>query len=374
MRRRRVLAGVAALPTLSGCLFSAPRREERGGRAAGPTATAQLPVNPELPVPKGDLRAAAPRDAIPAITDPAFAPDWSGVSITRDGEAYEPRLRPEEPVIGVDRAGEARAYPLQVLTWHEAVNDRLDGPLLVTYCPLCRSGVVADRLVAGEPTTFGVSGYLYHENLVLYDRRTESLWSQLLATAIRGPRTGDELRLRPSTLTSWRAWREAHPDTAVLLPAPLSDTVAGAVHPPYGIDYYERKAEVQEAFDLGGPDAGTLPDRMLVYGVAHDGAATAYAYPDVKTAGLVNDVVGGLPVVVTLAGRQLVAYVGRVDGRTLTFEADPLRAGGSRFDSVTGRAVSGPLEGTRLEPAPGTGSTYWFAWKAFHPDTAVYGR
>jgi hypothetical protein len=128
-------------------------------------------------------------------------------------------------VLGVEHDDRARAHPLRVLNHHEVVNDEFAGPLAVTYCVLCGSGVVFERRVTGEPTTFGVSGRLWRSDLVMYDGLTDSLWSQLAATAIRGPRTGDRLTLVPSSLTTWGKWRSAHPETRVLLPPPHSGTV-----------------------------------------------------------------------------------------------------------------------------------------------------
>lgn len=121
----------------------------------------------------------------------------------------------------------ARAYPIKVLQFHKIVDHTLGEPLLVTYCPLCRSAMAARREVRDEPTRFGVDGRLWRENLLLYDGLTGSPWSQTAATAIRGPATGQRLVLRPATLTSWGNWRRNHPETAVLLPPPYSRTVAG---------------------------------------------------------------------------------------------------------------------------------------------------
>lgn len=193
---------------------------------------------------------------IDAITDPVFAADWSGVDVAakyffRDTT----ELTDEQTVIGLE--GEPpRAYPLSVLWVHEIVNDFLGGPVLVTHCPLCQSGVVAERTVDGEPTVFGVSGLLWQAprvyeaaseaegrvfgaargnrtgvsvrnsgNLVMYDVATRSYWSQILARAICGPQTGRTLSILPSTFTSWGAWRAEHPDTQVLLPPPHSKTI-----------------------------------------------------------------------------------------------------------------------------------------------------
>ena len=194
-----------------------------------------------------------PTGGIDAIVDPSFAADWSGSDV--DPAYGGGRLSPDDVVVGVETDGVARAYPLTVLDRHEVVNDAFGGPLLVTYCPICRSGVVAERLVDGDPTAFGVTGLLWRPpglraaarnqsgeafgassddpdaalrnggNLVMRDEATGSYWSQLLARAICGPRTGDELAIRASTVATWEEWRAARPTTDVLVPPPGSETL-----------------------------------------------------------------------------------------------------------------------------------------------------
>lgn len=379
MRRRRflALAGLGSSGALGGCLDL----EASGTPTASPTATPVAEIGGvELPVSTGEMRTPLPEDAIPAITDPAFGDDW------RDWSAVPPEHRPDTPpalgdtapVVGAARGGEARAYPLAVLNWHEVVNDRFDGPLLVTYCPLCGSAVVAERTVRGEPTTFGVSGRLWRNNLVLYDERTRSYWSQLLAAAIRGPATGERLSLLPSSFTTWGDWRTDHPDGRVLLPPPGSATVSGRrpeadyANPKYG---YGEQSQLVGVDDDG---SGKLHPRALVVGVAREGTARAYPFEVLREEGVVEDRVSGLPVVVALApGGSLVAYERTVEGRTLAFEADGaahLRAGGSRWERTTGRAVDGPYAGATLSRANDRSPMFWRAWRDFHPETDVYGR
>lgn len=348
--------------------------------------------NTDLPVPKSELRKALPRDAIPAITDPRFGPDWNGIEIELGEGTYRPRLADDDPVIGVERGVLARAYPLSVLSWHEVVNDdfatgrEADGtaptgdPLLVTYCPLCKSAMVAERTVRGEATIFGVSGYLWHENLVMYDERTESLWSQIRATAIHGPEVGTEFTLRPATLTTWGAWRESHINAEVLLPPPLSPTVVGEVRYNYGFNLYEQWERIwerrpEEAPGSTGGDT-RLPARAIVIGIRSNGIARAYPRDRVAWTGVVNDVVGELPVVVSIAsGRSLVAYDRRIGGSTPTFEPGDggmMVGGGSRWDLDTGRAVDGPYAGEQLARANELSPMLWFAWLEFNPETEVY--
>jgi hypothetical protein len=259
--RRRVLAALGAAAALAGC--STVLGDDDGERQ--PTATTTAEPTEATTAATGGLAAqgippticAEPIQADPgiyAVDDPAFASDWTDREIAstyrRDG-----RLSDDATVIGVEAGGRARAYPLSILTVHEIVNDEFGGPVLVTYCPLCRSGLVAERVVDDEPTTFGVSGLLWQPeriqtedsvadgrafgasrseagdadvsnngNLVMYDRATRSYWSQVLGRAICGPATGTTLAIRPSTVTTWGEWRRAHPRTDVLLPPPYSGT------------------------------------------------------------------------------------------------------------------------------------------------------
>lgn len=393
--RRRFLGalGTAAAVGLAGCLgIQVPGTGADDGTDSGDgsgsgaddgDAGAEQPevgavAETDLPVPRDDLIRAGLPESIPAIVDPAFADDWSGVEtgqIEANGteRAARPRLSDSDPVIGVTRRGEARAYPLRVLTAHEVVNDEFDGPLLVTYCPVCASGVVARRVVDGDAALFNVTGLLWMNNLVMSDRGTDSLWSQIAATAIRGPQTGTTLRQFPSTVSTWEEWQEIHPDTEVLLPPPESgtlyqdttDTVGSYTREEPG----ERSAASAEAFERG--------EFTFVLGLQRDGIARAYPIPVVYREGVVNDRVGDQPVVVAVGpGNVLVAYEARVDGNRLEFEladSQHVRADGSRFRIASGRAVDGPHEGKRLPRLNDVSRLFWRSWLDFHPDTAVYG-
>lgn len=198
MHRRRLLSLVSAgMIGLAGCTGG-----WQGDETGDPEETPTFPdtVNGvELPVPAEEIQTPLAKDAIPAIVEPSFASDWSGL----DSEAVEDSGLPDDsPIIGVEGKRASRAYPLRILNWHEIVNDDLDCPIAVTYCVLCGSGIVVERRVDGEPTIFGVSGQLWRNDLVMYDEETDCRWSQLLALAIRGPKTGTNLRIRPSTLTT----------------------------------------------------------------------------------------------------------------------------------------------------------------------------
>lgn len=398
MERRHYLQSLAAglSVAVAGC----------SGRLRSPTEIATTPApmdtetpappaaaagDIELPVPKSHFQIAGYKDSIPAITEPAFAPDWQGVELELQQQALspdfefeaEPRLRPTDVVIGVERSGVARAYPLRVLNWYEVVNDgfptedEAEEPIVVTYCPLCRTGLAAKRVVRDARTMFGVSGLLYRDNLVLYDELTSSLWSQVRAQAIRGPMTGERLSLVPSTVTSWDDWRRQYPDTTVLLPPPISGTVNGSVvrdvtKSPYGD--YENATRLGVGPGVFGDER--LHPKAIVVGIRSGDVVRAYPIEAVREAGgVVNDVVGERPVVVAASDDTLVAYDRRVAGTVRTFRragSDHLVAAGSRWGISTGRAVDGPHRGRELTPATSSSAMFWFAWLQFNPETEVW--
>lgn len=377
MRRRALLGVFGWFASLAGC-------GTRGQPEASATSSAD-PVGShsgvDLPVSESVLTRSSRRDDIPAITDPAFGEDWRGLELevmSELGERYltRPRLVEGDLVVGLKFKGDARAYPIKVLQFHEVVNDSLGGPLLVTYCPLCRSAMTASRQVQGQPTRFGVDGRLWRGNLLLYDELTGSLWSQIEATAIRGPATGQQLALRPATLTTWGNWRWNQPETAVLLPPPYSGTVAGGdlvvrdyASNPYSP--YDDSAWVP----AGAATDNRLHPKTLVIGVSVEGAAAAYPLPIVSEADVIHDVVGDQPIVVTATQNSIAAYFRRVSGEVVTFEpAGPrhLRARGSRWNRSTGHAIDGPHHGTTLERANRLSPMFWFAWLSHRPETRLF--
>lgn len=154
------------------------------------------------------LSGGPPKDGIPSIDDPQFVP----IEEAND-------LDDREPVIGLAIEGDARAYPLRILTWHEIVNDMVgERPVIVTYCPLCNAALVFDRTVGGEPVEFGTTGKLRNSDLIMYDRATESWWQQFTGEAIAGERLGERLALVPSRLESWGEFKARHPEGRVLVP------------------------------------------------------------------------------------------------------------------------------------------------------------
>lgn len=317
-------------------------------------------------IPLASIRSGGPpKDGIPAIDAPRFAGSDTWDDLGYDGDNL---------VIGVEVNGTRRAYPFQVLVWHEIVNDVIAGkPLLVTYCPLCGTGIVFERELAGEAVEFGVSGQLYNSDLLMYDRKTDSLWSQVTGTAVVGDLAGTALPFYPSEIMTWDDWQQTYPDSEVL----TTDTGFSRDYntDPYG-GYY---TDGNLMFPVAGLDA-RLPVKERVTGVEVDGPVYG-TYPDsaVIEHGPVNDLVGETPLLVVAdpqTGNTVRVFDRRAGDLTLAFQLSD--NGESLVDDVTGsewsftgEAIAGELAGTELtEFVPVKG--FWFAWFAFHQETELW--
>ncbi len=293
-----------------------------------------------------------PKDGIPAIDDPMFA------SI-EDADGF---LEPNEPVAVVEVGDETRAYPIQILIWHEIVNDEIAGePVTVTYCPLCNSTVAFDREVDGRVLDFGTTGKLRRSDLVMYDRQTESWWQQLTAEAIVGELTGSKLEVLPSQILSWKQVQGQHPDARVL----TRDT---GFSRDYGVNPYLGYDEPGTQPFLLEEDANNrLPPKERVTSLKSGDSAVVYPFSRLEQEAPLNDEVDGEPIVVLFdpdvasaldteqiadgrsAGAAAV-FERRLGNRILTFEAGPQsaqlrdRQTGSVWDSG-GTAISGPPGG-----------------------------
>jgi hypothetical protein len=316
-----------------------------------------------------------PMEGIPTLDDPA--------RVAADGV---PWLGDEEPVVGVAVAGEARAYPLRIIDWHELVNDELGGvPFALVYCTLCGSAIAYDRRREGdEPLTFATSGLLHKSNKLMLDRETRTLWNQLTGRPVLGPLAAQEreLPLLPAVLTSWGAWRARHPATTVL------SLETGHERPyrpgmPYG-SYFESPGKMFPALET----RKELPTKERVYGLWRGGAAKAWPLAALVEAHVTNDALGDAGVVL-VAGEGRVAVEGRGREGPVAYDAGgAVRAyarGPATFargaDGATLRDAAGGVwrvdedalvgpTGERLPRLQGT-LAYWFAWQAFHPETAV---
>ncbi len=335
---------------------------------------------PEPLVSPQDIRSGGPPpDGIPSIDAPEFervdAAQW---------------LQPQEAVVVLTLGGDARAYPTQVLIWHEIVNDTVGGePVTIAYCPLCNTAIGYYRQLGDRILDFGTSGLLYNSALVMYDRQTESLWAHYTGQAIAGALTGAELELIPVATVAWETFVAEHPDGLVL-------------KRPSGFrrNYYGTNPYVGYDSPNGRPLFGVtdldpqLPPMTRVLVIRRSDEVVALAHEALRSEGVIEvDVGGGTVVAFNLAGTaspletDQVAFgrdVGAtgvfnptVDGRRLSFvrkpDATSSDGSGGFLDnqtgstwSVLGRALNGPLAGTQLEAIEHL-DTFWFAAAAYDP-------
>jgi len=317
-----------------------------------------------------------PKDGIPAIDRPEF------VAVSSADEW----LKPKEPVIFFERTDDVRAYPLQILIWHEIVNDIVSGvPVAITFCPLCNTAIAFDRRVGARVLDFGTTGRLRFSDLVMYDRQTESWWQQATGGAIVGELTGTRLVPLPAQIVSWDTFRRTFPGGKVLSRR-TGHTRAYGQNPYAGYDNID-----SSPFLYRGPrDSRLRPmERVVTVSVGPDDAA--YPFSALEMVHVVNDTVGGKAIAVlfnngvtsaldqpSIAGSRDIGTAGvferTVNGKILTFA----RAGGRIADQQTGSAwnilgaaVAGPLKGARLVPVV-HGQQFWFSWAVFRPKTRVY--
>jgi hypothetical protein len=262
-----------------------------------------------------------PKDGIPAIDQPNFLPGKLAAF-----------LRDDDAVLGIARGGISRAYPVRILNWHEVVNDRYgDEAVVVTFCPLCGTGVAFDARIDGRVLSFGVSGLLYNSDVLLYDRQTQSLWSQLLGQAISGPMKGQHLKMLPLTHTTWAGWRAGHPASEVLAANTGMQRAYG--RDPYA--GYETSEEIM--FPVAFRSAGYHP-KERVLGIRIGEQAKAYPFVELgRTTGAISDRIGDTALSI-------------------------------RFDRAAASATAYTADGKQLPAVVG----YWFAWYAFNPKTAVF--
>ena len=328
-------------------------------------------------VPYGEIISGGPpRDGIPPLDNPKF-------TTTNDADKW---LGSMEPVIAFEVDGDARAYPLQILTWHEIVNDVVGGvPVTVTFCPLCNSAIVFDRRLEGVVYDFGVSGKLRNSDLIMWDRQTESWWQQFTGEGIVGVLAGKKLTLLPSSIISWEDFKAANPEGKVL----SRDT---GFRRNYGQNPYAGYDRVDNPpFLFDGDLDGRLLPKERVAAVTIGEVDVAFPFLILEKERVVSYTVNGQELVVffkpgttsALDGSSIetskdVGATGvfdlNLDGQKLTF----LPQGGDFVDNETGsvwnilgEATEGPLTGKRLTPIV-YGNHFWFAWGAFKPDTKIY--
>lgn len=323
------------------------------------------------------LSGGPPRDGIPPIDEPRF--------ISVDEAAAE--VAPNEPIVAYSHNGDHRAYPLAILMWHEVVNDEVgDRPVTITFCPLCNTAIGFDRQVGDRLLDFGTSGLLRNSDLVMWDRQSESLWQQATGEAIVGELAGTRLEFLPVSIISFSEFAEAFPEGLVLSRETGHRRAYGAN--PY--ELYDSRDRPYGFFE--GEIDDRLPALERVVGLTIDDLPAAYPFSALEAAGVVNDELAGRPVAVfytpdttsaldrgaiaeARAVGSAVPFDPVVDGERLIFRSESNRIvdeqSGSEWD-ITGRAVSGPLEGSQLEVLPHA-NHFWFAFQAFYPNVDIRG-
>jgi hypothetical protein len=317
-----------------------------------------------------------PKDGIRAIDTPELV----GVG------AADGWLKPREPVILFVHGADARAYPLQILIWHEIVNDTVGGlPVAITFCPLCNTAIAFDRRVKERTFSFGTTGKLRFSDLVMYDRQTESWWQQGTGQAIVGALTGTQLILLPAQTISWGTFREAFPGATVL-------SRHTGYNRPYGENPYVGYDDVNSSpFLYRGPKDPRLRPVERVVTVSRGGEDVAYPFSVLEKLRVANDTVGGHKIVILFEKGVTSALDQRsipdsrdigtagvfertVGGKVLTFSATASRITDAQTGSVwtiLGTAITGPMAGTHLVPVV-HGQHFWFAWAVFRPKTRIY--
>jgi hypothetical protein len=316
MKRMIFAFGILALVALLGCAQTDTPEQRESSSIKVDAQGRKYIVDPSK-----ILSGGPPKDGIPSIDNPKF------VSVS-EADRW---IQDNELVLAINHRGVKRVYPLQILVWHEIVNDTITGdPILVTYCPLCGSGIAYRRELNGEAVEFGTTGRLYNSNLVMYDRKTDTWWTQIDGKAIVGELTGEELTEISIDTVSWREWKAVHPDSEVL----NQDT---GFSRPYGRDpygtYYEDSFLM---FPVENEDQRIHP-KTVIFGIEVDGVYKAYKEEDVIRKRSFEDTVAGVPIRITRDAAGVVTFTDLNSGREIVKERD-----------------------------------FWFAWYAFHPDTQVY--
>ncbi len=278
-----------------------------------------------------------------------------------EAKVAELEIHDEDFVIGVELAGEARAYPINMMGKPESelLNDTLSGrPIAVSFCNTCQSPLVFSRQIEGQTLTLFLNGELLSDNMIMKDSETGSEWLQLTGEAIQGPLKGRLLEELPAVWTDWRTWRQRHPATT----APkLPRVVENYQHHPL----YSSFPPERSFFST------------LQWGLARGDKARSWPYAQLARQPIVNDAFAGQPLLVLFDRRSSTptAFERRLDDNELTFRQG---AGGltdletgSLWDPITGLGLGGPLKGRQLRPVAGTVSLDW-AWRNFHPNTAIW--
>ena len=321
------------------------------------------------------LSGGPPKDGIPSVDEPTF----------ESVDAASERLSPQDPVIVYEHNGDARAYPLSILIWHEIVNDEVGGkPVSVTFCPLCNASIVFDRAFADMILDFGTTGRLRKSDLIMYDRQTETWWQQFTGQGIIGEFAGQELTFLASQVLSYGDFAAEFPDGQVM--------AIPAFRRQYGVNPYARYDSTTDPFLFRGEIDTRLPATERVVGVEVGDSSMAYSFSEAAEAGVINDQVADTSLVIfhksgtasaldsaIISEGRDIGSIGvfnrQLGDQLLTFES----LGGGLFTdaetgstwNILGQAIEGDLAGQELDDVISF-DHFWFAWAAFFPDTGLY--
>jgi len=273
-------------------------------------------------IPVNDIKMGGPpRDGIPSLDKPVF--------VVAEEAKY---LNDRDRVLGISIKGVARAYPIRILNYHEIVNDIVGGAaVVVSYCPLCGSGTAFEADINGRGYEFGVSGLLYNSDVLMYDRNTGSLWSQLMFQAVTGPMKGTRLQQLPLSHTSWKDWVNRHPKTRV-----LSNKTGFSRN--YRVDPYPNYGRTGRLYFPVAHSSDKYRRKEIVMGLEINGRFRAYPFKELK--------------------KGAHSFIDEFAGEIISVEFDA--------EHRTARVVK--ADGSEIP----TTMAFWFAWYAFHPDTEVY--
>ena len=295
------------------------------------------------------------KDCIPSIDNPQFASageaDW---------------LNPSDKVVGLEVNNESRAYPLRILSRHEIVNDRVGGePVAVTYCPLCRSALTHSRRVGDQMLEFGVSGKLYNANLVMYDRSSDTLWSQISGRAIIGEKVPQRLDLVFSSITEWNEWEKAHPDTKVL--SRDTGVYPNSVYETEAYSGYKRSERV--GYGVNQVDE-RLPSKDIVYGVKTGNQSIAVTKDALEDEQMIQTEIDNDTLIVFRrpSDGSVTALLQNETDVDFSLNNEEISGSGGDRWTLNGEDVDGNEDMRRLLAQ----GFYWFAWSKFNSETQLY--
>ncbi len=319
--------------------------------------------NNEWLIPISQVRDGGPgRDGIPSIDNPKFLNVAEAPGLLRD----------EERIIGVKVGNDVRAYPHYILDWHEIVNDDVDNvSVAVTYCPLTGSAIGWDRNINGVKTSFGVSGLLYNNNVIPFDRSTGSNWSQLRLECVNGSLIGTTPELVQLVETNWFVWKTMYPNTKILSTETGFDRTYGVY--PYG-DYRTNNDNL--IFPLSRDDS-RLPRKERVHAVINDEKAKAFRFNSFSNNNVIYDTFNGKDIVLIGDNTLIVSF--ELDSSAALLDFEYVFKDSEVFFTdnegnewnVFGEAISGRRIGQKLKPTQSF-IAYWFSIGAFYPNAEIF--